>query len=122
MECQCWRIHFRRAIRHATSSSFYAAKQSRGGRPQNAGGPFPEVCATVYRVDGSHNDWKLRPAARLLGISPVKLRQDFRQYLEGLLDRQDGSESVEEVARALDMPVKTLSRKLVDLGVTDGAS
>jgi len=29
--------------------------------------------------------WKLRPAARTLGLSPVKLRQEFRQWLEHLL-------------------------------------
>ena len=65
--------------------------------------------------------WKLRPAARLLGISPVKLRQDFRAHLESLLaaftleDTGDAGEVA--VAKALDMPPGTLRRKLSDLGI-----
>lgn len=59
-------------------------------------------------------EWKLRPAARLLGVSPVKLRQDFRQYLELLFDHGAGRA---EVAELLDMPEATLDRKLSDLGI-----
>ena len=60
--------------------------------------------------------WKLRPAARMLGISPVKLRQDFRSYLEALLVAS-GPQGHEAVAQMLDMPETTLRRKLSDLGV-----
>jgi transcriptional regulator with GAF, ATPase, and Fis domain len=63
-----------------------------------------------------YKGWKLRPAARLLGISPVKLRQDFRQYLEHLLARF-GEDGEHQVSKILDMPYETLSRKLADLGI-----
>ena len=61
-------------------------------------------------------EWKLRPAARLLGISPVKLRQDFRCYLETIIAAV-GSGGEDEVAAILDMPQATLRRKLDDLGI-----
>ena len=59
--------------------------------------------------------WKLRPAARILGISPVKLRQDFRAWIEHLLEENQGQKS--EVATRLDMPEEILDRKLDDLGI-----
>ena len=59
--------------------------------------------------------WKLRPAARILGISPVKLRQDFRAWIEHLLEENQGQKS--EVAARLDMPEEILNRKLDDLGL-----
>ncbi len=59
--------------------------------------------------------WKLRPAARILGISPVKLRQDFRAWIEHLLLNSGGDR--EGVASRLDMPVEILIRKLEDLGI-----
>ncbi len=61
-------------------------------------------------------DWKLRPAARLLGISPVKLRQDFRLYLEHILN----GTGVESAADRIDMPTDVLERKLDDLGIELG--
>ena len=63
-----------------------------------------------------YTGWKLRPAARLLGISPVKLRQDFRQYLETLLAASP-HQGAEALAEALEMPLPTLRRKLADFGV-----
>lgn len=66
-----------------------------------------------------YTQWKLRPAARLLGVSPVKLRQDFRHYLELLFD---STEDEAQVAQALDMPAETLRRKLSDLGIEVGTS
>lgn len=60
--------------------------------------------------------WKLRPAARLLGLSPVKLRTEFRQWIEYLLDHCGGRK--DEVADRLDMPAEILERKLADLGIT----
>ncbi len=59
--------------------------------------------------------WKLRPAARLLGLSPVKLRTEFRQWIEHLLDHCGGRR--DEVADRLDMPAEILERKLADLGI-----
>ena len=61
--------------------------------------------------------WKLRPAARILGISPVKLRQDFRARIEYLLDENQGNH--EQVASRLDMPEPILEKKLADLGIHD---
>ncbi len=60
--------------------------------------------------------WKLRPAARLLGISPGKLRQDFKQYLELLLGAA-GERGGEAVAEMLDMPAETVRRKLSELEI-----
>lgn len=59
--------------------------------------------------------WKLRPAARILGISPVKLRQDFRLWIEHLLD--DSQQDHQKVATRLGMPIELLIRKLGDLGI-----
>ena len=64
-----------------------------------------------------YTGWKLRPAARLLGISPVKLRQDFRHYLQSLLE-SSGERREEAVSEILDMPYATLTRKLNDLGIS----
>ncbi|MGE4620441.1 MAG: sigma-54-dependent Fis family transcriptional regulator [Planctomycetota bacterium] len=61
--------------------------------------------------------WKLRPAARILGISPVKLRQDFRAWIEYLLDENQGDHG--QIASRLDMPEEILEKKLNDLGIHD---
>ncbi len=61
--------------------------------------------------------WKLRPAARILGISPVKLRQDFRSWIEYLLEENQGDQA--QVASRLDMPEAILVKKLDDLGFAD---
>jgi DNA-binding NtrC family response regulator len=65
-----------------------------------------------------YTSWKLRPAARLLGVSPVKLRQDFRAYLELLLAEQPAD--LAHLAKRLEMPERTLRRKLHDLGIDLG--
>ncbi|RTZ92833.1 MAG: hypothetical protein DSY81_01100 [Bacillota bacterium] len=61
--------------------------------------------------------WKLRPAARILGISPVKLRQDFRVWVEHLLAENQGDQ--QQVASRLDMPAELLRKKMDDLGIGD---
>ena len=61
-------------------------------------------------------DWKLRPAARLLGISPVRLRQDLKSWIECAL-AESGSADVTAIAHRLDIPEETLARKLADLGI-----
>jgi len=72
-----------------------------------------------------HEEWKLRPAARLLGISPVKLRQDLKSWIGSALDsppRPDGTGAPEDlaaVAARLGIPEGTLRRKLADLGIGD---
>ena len=60
-------------------------------------------------------DWKLRPAARLLGISPTKLRSELKQFLEQTLNLHDGK--LDQAAETLQIPVKVLARKASDLGL-----
>ncbi|MEM7166735.1 MAG: sigma-54-dependent Fis family transcriptional regulator [Planctomycetota bacterium] len=73
-----------------------------------------EFCGKLGVESLRFTGWKLRPAARLLGVSPVKLRQDFRHYLELLFDLGADRSKVAEI---LDMPEATLERKLSDLGI-----
>ncbi len=62
--------------------------------------------------------WKLRPAARLLGISPVKLRQDLKTWISSALEAHDGIQAdLAGVAERLGIPEETLLRKLGDLGI-----
>ncbi|MGA1203528.1 MAG: sigma 54-interacting transcriptional regulator [Planctomycetota bacterium] len=60
--------------------------------------------------------WKMRPAARLLGISPVKLRQDLKAWIELGIAESEAPE-LADVARRLEIPAEVLLRKLVDLGI-----
>ncbi|MGQ9589899.1 MAG: hypothetical protein ACUVYA_06350, partial [Planctomycetota bacterium] len=59
--------------------------------------------------------WKLRPAARLLGLSPTKLRCDLKEFLEERLRRSGGD--AERVSKELDVPSRVLDRKAADLGI-----
>lgn len=59
--------------------------------------------------------WKLRPAARLLGISPMKLRGELKEFLGEALDRCNGD--VEQAASVLDVPIDVLRKKARDLGL-----
>lgn len=61
-------------------------------------------------------NWKLRPAARLLGISPMKLRGSLRKSLAEVL-RHSGD--AQAAAAALDIPLDILLKKLDDLGLTE---
>ena len=60
--------------------------------------------------------WKLRPAAKLLGISPTKLRYEFRDFIEKTLVAQRGN--LEDAAEALEIPANVLAKKTKDLGIT----
>jgi Nif-specific regulatory protein len=64
--------------------------------------------------------WKLRPAARLLGISPTKLRRELKEFLEDRLARSGGD--IEQVSSALDIPIKVLRKKVADLGFEKAAA
>jgi len=71
-----------------------------------------------------HEEWKLRPAARLLGISPVKLRQDLKSWIGSALgssaerDLESGAPGdLAGVAERLGIPEGTFRRKLADLGI-----
>jgi Nif-specific regulatory protein len=61
--------------------------------------------------------WKLRPAARLLGISPTKLRYELKEYLEQALARSGGK--LEEAAAAVSIPLEVLEKKAADLGLDE---
>ena len=61
--------------------------------------------------------WKLRPAARLLGISPTKLRYELKEYLEQTLVRCEGK--LEAAAAALAIPPDVLRKKAADLGIDE---
>jgi transcriptional regulator with GAF, ATPase, and Fis domain len=61
--------------------------------------------------------WKVRPAAKLLGISPTKLRNDLKEYIEGAIARHEGS--IKGAAATLDVPEDVLRRKAADLGLED---
>ena len=61
--------------------------------------------------------WKLRPAARLLGIRPTKLRYDLKEFLGQELARSGGRAA--DVAKGLDVPLEVLQRKAEDLGLEE---
>jgi Nif-specific regulatory protein len=62
------------------------------------------------------SDWKLRPAARLLGVSPTKLRGEIKQFLSTTLGQ---CRDPARAATVLDIPEEVLRRKAVDLGFED---
>ena len=59
--------------------------------------------------------WKLRPAARHLGISPMKLRESIRRFLAIELERAEGS--LQTLAEVLDIPLEFLDKKADDFGL-----
>ncbi len=70
------------------------------------------IIATLKRCD-----WKLRRAAKLLGLSPGKVRQDLREYLKAnMASDKDGA----ALATKLSMPAEILARKIADLGLEEG--
>ncbi len=59
--------------------------------------------------------WKLRPAARILGISPTKLRSELRDFIEKHLKQAGGD--LDRAAANLDIPASILKKKSRDLGL-----
>ena len=59
--------------------------------------------------------WKIRPAARLLGISPMKLRTSLKDYLEFLL--RNSANDLGQAAGELDIPLEVLQKKAKDFGL-----
>ena len=51
-----------------------------------------EFSGKVIVIALGRTEWKMRPAARLLGISPVKLRQDLKVWIEYGLEAADGTD------------------------------
>ncbi len=62
------------------------------------------------------SDWKLRKAAKLLGLSPGKLRDTLRDYLAWA---RDTTATTEDAAEKINMPEEILERKLKDLGLEE---
>ena len=60
-------------------------------------------------------NWKLRPAARLLGISPMKLRGSLKGFLFQAYGRAD--DDLGRVAENLEIPLDVLERKVKDFGL-----
>ena len=60
-------------------------------------------------------DWKLRTAARILGISPTKLRSELRDFIEKHLKQSGGD--LAKAAASLDIPTSILKKKSKDLGL-----
>ncbi len=61
--------------------------------------------------------WKLRPAARLLGISPMKLRGELKDFLRNALVTTNGD--IARVAEDLDIPSEVLKKKADDFGLRE---
>jgi len=59
--------------------------------------------------------WKIRPASRVLGISPTKLRGSLKEYLTRSYDRAE--EDVARLSELVDIPIEILHRKAKDLGL-----
>ncbi|HVR75750.1 MAG TPA: sigma 54-interacting transcriptional regulator [Planctomycetota bacterium] len=76
-----------------------------------------EVAAKAIIEGLRATGWKLRPAARLLGISPTKLRAEFKEYVSRTLMGCGGK--LDEAARALEIPTEILVKKAADLGLDE---
>jgi transcriptional regulator with GAF, ATPase, and Fis domain len=61
--------------------------------------------------------WKVRPAARVLGISPTKLRYALKEFLEEALRRSEGD--LEKTAALLEIPLGVIQKKAGDLGLDE---
>jgi DNA-binding NtrC family response regulator len=61
--------------------------------------------------------WKVRPAARVLGISPTKLRYALKEFLEQALRRSEGD--LEKAATYLEIPLGVIQKKAGDLGLAE---
>ncbi len=67
----------------------------------------------------NHTQWKLRPASRLLGISPMKLRGELKGFLDETIQELGGD--IEQAAKLLDIDPEILLKKAGDFGL-DGAN
>jgi Nif-specific regulatory protein len=74
-----------------------------------------EIAARAIIEGLRASNWKLRPAARVLGISPMKLRGELREFLEDTVQRHGGK--LDRAARELDIPADVLDKKIRDLGI-----
>ena len=74
-----------------------------------------EVAARTIIEGLRTTNWKLRPAARRLGISPTKLRSELKEFLEQTLASTD--RDYEKAASLAAMPVEVFHKKAKDLGI-----
>jgi Nif-specific regulatory protein len=90
-----------------------------GGRPGEA--PFSRIYqefAARTIIEGLRTTgWKLRPAARLLGISPMKLRGELKGFLTATLERVGGDYA--RAAEELEIPAEILVKKASDFGIAE---
>jgi DNA-binding NtrC family response regulator len=107
----------RESFRRMLESSGVAAEAEGGGDGREA--PFYRIYqefAAKAIIEGLRlTGWKLRPAARLLGISPMKLRGELKGFFSEALGRAGGD--VARVAEELGIPAEVLSRKASDFGI-----
>jgi transcriptional regulator with GAF, ATPase, and Fis domain len=107
---------FRKILEEAPAGG--QGKEAREGEDAKDG-PFyrayQEFAARAIIEGLRATGWKLRPAARLLGISPMKLRGELKDFISGTLARAGGD--VARAAAELDIPVDVLSRKANDFGI-----
>ena len=106
--------HFRRLL----DSHQYVAREGKG---EKADTPYYraqlEFNARIIIEGLRASGWKLRPAARVLGISPMKLRGELKEFLRETLIDCGGD--LETAANNLDIPVKLLEKKAADLGLDE---
>ncbi len=62
-------------------------------------------------------NWKLRPAAKILGISPTKLRYELKTYLQLTLNSCGGK--CDEAAKKLGIPAEVIEKKAADFGLEE---
>jgi transcriptional regulator with GAF, ATPase, and Fis domain len=60
------------------------------------------------------SEWKLRPAARLLGLSPGKVRENLREYLTWTKEQ---TPDLAALAAKVGIPEEVLEKKLTDFGL-----
>lgn len=105
--------------REALGGMLEAAREV--SRPSKSETPYYRVqlaASALAIVEGLRAaDWKVRPAAKLLGISPTKLRSDLKEYMEQVFARCGGS--IEQASGDLGIPVEVLQRKAADLGLDE---
>jgi hypothetical protein len=74
-----------------------------------------EVAARAILEGLRAAEWKLRPAAHLLGISPMKLRSDLREFLLEAIRRRGGD--LAQAAAELEIPLEVLEKKAAHFGL-----
>ena len=74
-----------------------------------------EVAARAIIEGLRTTHWKLRPAARRLGISPTKLRYELKEFLEQTLARTE--QDYEKAATLAAIPLEVFQKKVKDLGI-----